>query len=56
MKGSQKNFLHWRSNNRRPVAKPGTRWEDIVLRDTSQILEYEDGGDKQKTEKNGGVF
>jgi len=34
--------------------KPGIRWEDVVLRDTTQILEYEDGGDEQKTEKNGG--
>jgi hypothetical protein len=37
------------------VGKPRTRWEGVVLRDTSQILEY-DGGDEQKTEKNGGVF
>jgi hypothetical protein len=34
------------------VGKPRTRWEDI-LKDTSQILEYEDGGDGQKTERNG---
>jgi hypothetical protein len=38
------------------VGKPGIRWEDVVLRDTTQILEYEDGGDEQKAEKNGGAF
>jgi hypothetical protein len=32
--------------------KPRTRWENTP-KDTSQILEYEDGGDNQKAEKNG---
>ena len=34
------------------MGKPRTRWADVVLRDISQILEY-NGGDEQKTEKNG---
>jgi hypothetical protein len=38
------------------VGKARIIWGDVVLRDTSQILEYEDGGDEQKTKKNGGVF
>jgi hypothetical protein len=38
------------------VGEPKTRWEDVVLRDTSQIIEYEDRGDEQKTENYGGVF
>jgi len=38
------------------VGKPITRWKDVVRRETSQILEYEDGGDEKKTKKNGGVF
>jgi hypothetical protein len=46
-----KKILNGKCHNRRPVGKPRTRWED-VLKDTSQILEYEDGGDEQKTEKN----
>jgi hypothetical protein len=36
-----------------PVAKPRTRWEDVVRRDTSQFLGIRD---EQKREKNGGVF
>jgi hypothetical protein len=35
------------------VRKPRTRWEDAILR---EILEYEDGRDEQKTERNGGVL
>jgi hypothetical protein len=38
------------------VGKPTRRWKDVVLRETSQILEYEDGGDEKKTEKNGRAF
>jgi hypothetical protein len=38
-----------------PVGKPRTRWEDIVRRDTSQILGTRGGGE-EKTKKNGGVF
>jgi hypothetical protein len=38
------------------LGKPRTRRKDVVRRETSQILEYEDGGDEKKTEKNGGVF
>jgi len=39
----------------RPLGKPRTRWKDIVRREASHILEYENGGD-EKTEKNGGAF
>jgi len=39
-----------------PVGKPKTRWEDVVRRDTSQILGTRGGGEEWKTEKNGGVF
>jgi len=57
MKGSTfKKVLNGKSHNRRPVGKPRTRSEDVVLRDTSQVLEYKDRGDEQTTEKNGGVF
>jgi hypothetical protein len=38
------------------VGKPRTRWKDVVRRETSQILEYEDGCDGKKTEKNGGAL
>jgi hypothetical protein len=51
-----KRALNGKSHNRRPVGKARIIWGDVVLRDTSQILEYEDGGDEQKTEKDGGVF
>jgi len=37
MKGSQK-VLNGKFHNRRAVGKPRTRWEDVVRRDTSQIL------------------
>jgi len=37
------------------VGKPRTRWKDIIRREASQILEYEDGGD-EKIEQNGGAF
>jgi len=30
-----------------------TSWEDVVRKDTSQILGIKDGGDEQQTEKNG---
>jgi hypothetical protein len=30
--------LNWKFRNTRPVGKPRTRWEDVVRRDTSQIL------------------
>jgi len=52
----QKKVLNGKCHNTRKVGKPGIRWEDVVLRDTTQILEYEDGGDEQKAEKNGGAF
>jgi len=55
MKG-QKKVPNGKCHNTRQVGKPGIRLEDVVLRDTTQILEYEDGGDERKTEKNGGVF
>lgn len=38
------------------MGNPSTRRKDAVRRETSQILEYEDGGDEKKTEKNGGAF
>jgi hypothetical protein len=40
----------------RLVGNPRTRWKDVVRRETSRILEYEDGGDEKKTEKNEGSF
>jgi hypothetical protein len=33
------------------VGKPTTIWKDVVRRETSQTLEYEDGGDEKKTEE-----
>ena len=51
-----KKILKGKRHNIRQVGKPGIRWEDVVLRDTTHILEYEDRGDEQKTERNGGVF
>jgi len=38
MKGSPKKFLNEKFHNIRQVGKPRTRWEDVVRRDTSQIL------------------
>ena len=35
--------------------KTTNKMKDVVRREASQILEYEDGGD-EKTEKNGGAF
>jgi hypothetical protein len=35
-------------NNKRPVGKPRTRWEDVVRRDTSQILGIR--GTRRRTE------
>jgi len=52
----QKIILKGKCHNIGQAGKPGIRWEDVVLTDTTQILEYEDRGDKQKTEKNGGIF
>ena len=40
-------------HNKRPVAKSRTRWQDVVLRNTSQILGMRGWRDEQKTEKNG---
>jgi hypothetical protein len=37
-KESQKKVLKATFHNKRPVGKPRTRWEDVVRRDTSQIL------------------
>ena len=34
-----KKVLYGRFHNKRPVGKPRTRWEDVVRRDTSHILE-----------------
>jgi len=58
MKGErmQKMILKWKCHNIRQVGKPRIKWEEVFLRDTTQILEYEDRGDELKTVKNGGVF
>jgi hypothetical protein len=47
------NCLHlgpWLRNNEatNPVGKPRTRWEDVVRRDTSQILGTRGGGGRQR--------
>jgi len=34
----KKKVLSGKFRNKRPVGKPRTRWEDVVRRDTSQIL------------------
>jgi hypothetical protein len=33
-----KMFLNGKFHNISPVAKPRTRWQDVIRRDTSQIL------------------
>jgi hypothetical protein len=38
MKGSRKKSLDGKFHKKRAVGKPGTRWEDVVRRDISQIL------------------
>jgi hypothetical protein len=39
------------------VEKPRTRWEDVIWRDTLQIIgNEEDVGDERKTEKNESFF
>jgi hypothetical protein len=38
MKASQKKVINGKFHNTRPVGKPRRRWEDVVRRDTSQIL------------------
>jgi hypothetical protein len=50
-----KKVLNGKVHNIRPVGKRRRRWEDVVLKDTSQILEIRGWG-QQKTEKNGGIF
>jgi hypothetical protein len=50
------NVLHGKFHYKRPVGKPRTRWEDVVRRNTSQILRKRRRGDEQKTEKNMDVF
>lgn len=41
----------------RTVEKPRTRWEDVIWRDTLQIIgNEEDVGDERKTEKNESFF
>jgi hypothetical protein len=37
MKGYQK-VINGKFLNKRPVGKPNTRWEDVVRRDTLQIV------------------
>jgi hypothetical protein len=49
-----KKVLNGKVHNTRPVGKPRTRWEHVVLKDTSQILGI-GGWGQQKTEKNGGA-
>ena len=31
-------ILNWKFHNTRPLGKPRARWEDVIRRDTSQIL------------------
>jgi hypothetical protein len=38
LKDPSKKVLNGKFHDTRPVAKPRTRWEDVVRRDTSQIL------------------
>jgi len=38
MKGSQRKVLIGKFRKTRKVGKPRTRWEDVIRRDTSQIL------------------
>ena len=47
--------LNGKVHNARPVGKPRTRWEDVVLKDTSKLLGI-GGLGQQKTEKSGGIF
>jgi hypothetical protein len=37
-KKTEKKELSGKFRNKRPLGKPRTRWEDVVRRDTSQIL------------------
>jgi len=55
-KDPPKKSVNGKFYNIRPVAKSRTRWEDVVRRETWQILRIRGKGDEQKTEKNGGVF
>jgi hypothetical protein len=48
--------LNGKFHNKIPVEKPKTRWEDVDLRNSSQILGIRRWRRRQKTEKNGGVF
>jgi hypothetical protein len=41
-------------HNTRSVGKPRTRWKAIIQRD--RLWKYENGGDEEKTVKNGGIF
>jgi hypothetical protein len=38
MKGSQTRVPNGKFQNKRAVRKPRTKWEDVVRRDTAQIL------------------
>jgi len=38
VKGSEKDVLNGKFRNTRPVGKPKTRWEDVIRKDTSQVL------------------
>ena len=38
MELSQKKVLNWKLHNTRPVGKPTKKWEDVIQRETSQIL------------------
>ena len=45
-------FLYGKFNNKRPVGKPRTRWEDFVRGDTSQILGIRRWRRAAETERN----
>lgn len=53
---SLKKVLYGKCHNTRTVGKPRTKWEDVVWRDTSQVLEIRKWRKRAKTEKNGGVY
>jgi hypothetical protein len=50
-----KKVFNGKVHDTRPVRKSRTRWEDVVLTDTSHVLGIRGWG-QQKTEKNGGIF
>ena len=53
---SPKKVLYGKCHNTMTVGKPRTRWEDVVWRDTSQVLEIQGWRKRAKKEKNGDVY